>query len=112
MHDFYNAAENLFKVIARDVDNSVPTHADRHRSLLTQMSMPLNTRRPGVLRKETVDTLDEFRAFRHVFRNVYGFALDPDRLHLLLRRFRQAVDMLEKDLHEFTDAMGRIMPKD
>ena len=112
VHDFYNSAENLFKVIARDIDDSLPTHMDWHRSLLTQMSMPLNTRRPRVLRDETVDALDEFRAFRHVFRNVYGFALDPDLLHLLLRRFRLAIDMLVRDIDEFMDAIERIVPTD
>jgi len=112
LHDFYSAAENVFKVIARDIDDSLPSHMDWHRSLLTQMSMPLNTRRPRVLRGETVDALDEFRSFRHVFRNVYGFALDPDRLHLLLRRFRRAVDMLENDLHEFMGAIEHIIPED
>jgi len=71
LHDFHNAAESIFEVIARDIDGSLPTHADGHRSLLTQMSLPLNTRRPCVLRKETVAALDEFRAFRHVFRNVF-----------------------------------------
>ncbi len=112
LHDFYSAAENVFKVIARDIDDSLPSHMDWHRSLLTQMSMPLNTRRPRVLRGETVDALDEFRSFRHVFRNVYGFALDPDRLQLLLRRFRRAVDMLENDLHEFMGAIEHIIPED
>jgi len=112
LHDFYSAAENVFKVIARDVDDSLPSHMDWHRSLLTQMSMPLNTRRPRVLREETVEAMDEFRAFRHVFRNVYGFALDPERLHLLLRRFRKAADRLERDVYEFMGAMERIIPED
>ena len=112
LHDFHNAAESIFEVIARDIDGSLPTHADWHRSLLTQMSLPLNTRRPCVLRKETVAALDEFRAFRHVFRNVYGFALDPERLHLLLRRFPQAADMLAKDLDEFADVMRQVVPSD
>ena len=112
LHDFYSAAENVFKVIARDIDDSLPSHMDWHRSLLTQMSMPLNTRRPRVLRGETVDALDEFRSFRHVFRNVYGFALDPERLHLLLRHFRQTIDRLERDLYAFMGAMEQIIPED
>jgi len=65
-----------------------------------------------VLTRETVDALDEFRSFRHVFRNVYGFALDPERLHLLLRHFRQTIDRLERDLYAFMGAMEQIIPED
>jgi len=38
--------------------------------------------------------------------------LDPERLHLLLRRFRKAADRLERDVYEFMGAMERIIPED
>ena len=38
--------------------------------------------------------------------------MDPERLHLLLRRFRKAVDKLESDVYEFMGAMERIIPED
>ena len=38
--------------------------------------------------------------------------MDPERLHLLLKRFRQAADRLERDLGEFMGAMERIIPED
>mgnify|MGYP001032776410 FL=1 len=110
LHDFYCAAESLFEAIARNIDCSIPSDPEWHRTLLTQMSLRLSTRRPPVLRKETVIILDEFRAFRHVFRNVYGFALDPERLERLLLKFPQAVESLTEDMAAFLDVMQKIAP--
>ncbi len=110
LHDFYCAAESLFEMIARNIDCSIPSDPEWHRTLLTQMSLELSSRRPPVLRKETVIILDEFRAFRHVFRNVYGFALDPERLERLLLRFPQAVESLTRDMMAFLDVMKKITP--
>ncbi len=110
LHDFYCAAESLFEMIARNIDDSIPSDPEWHRTLLTQMSLELSTHRPPVLRKETVTILDEFRAFRHIFRNVYGFALDPERLERLLLRFPQAVESLTRDMMDFLDVAKKIAP--
>jgi len=43
------------------------------------MTLSIPEVRPPVLSKETAKMLDEFRSFRHVFRNVYGFNLASDK---------------------------------
>ncbi|NPV78740.1 MAG: hypothetical protein HPY52_00490 [Firmicutes bacterium] len=105
LHDFYMAAENIFKMIARDIDRSIPADPEWHFSLLKQMSLDLPTHRPPVLRKDTMEKLNEFRSFRHVFRNVYGFVLSADRLRLLLCKFPAATEALAEDLSTFLKAM-------
>lgn len=112
MQDFYNAAENVFEHIARSIDEAVPTGADWHRSLLVQMRTALATRRPSVLRRDTAAILEEFLAFRHVFRNVYGYALDPERLHRLVRRFPAASSALAEDLLYFARTMAETVPEE
>lgn len=47
-----------------------------------------------------VQARDEFRAFRHVFRNTYGFQLDAERILELLRDLHGTVLALNSDLDQ------------
>lgn len=109
LHDFYVCAENIFRLIARQVDESVPQDPEWHLSLLKQMAMRLPSRRPPVISKRTMELLNEFRAFRHVFRNVYGFSLSPSRLLLLIGTFHEAADAFAGDLRVFLETMKGIL---
>jgi hypothetical protein len=109
LHDFYVAVENVFEMIGREIDGVIPKDPEWHLSLLKQMALPLPTHRPAVITKNTMETLNEFRAFRHVFRNVYGFSLSPVRLKLLLDSFPGAIDSLSGDLKSFLKQMREII---
>jgi hypothetical protein len=39
------------------------------------MAVEIELVRPAVISKETRNTLDEYRGFRHIVRNVYSFNL-------------------------------------
>ncbi len=54
-------------------------------------------------KKQTAQKLDQYRAFRHVFRNVYDFSLDPYRLKILLNNFLATVALLRRDLQDFQE---------
>jgi hypothetical protein len=66
--------------------------------------------RPPLLKRDTAVRLDEFRAFRHVFRNVYGFNLSPARVGALLKNLPGAVNDFQKEAIAFIDVMGQILP--
>lgn len=68
LHDFYVVAENIFKNIAKEIDESVPTDSTWHISLLKQMSIEIkiNELRPAVVTKQTAEKIDQYRSFRHV----------------------------------------------
>jgi hypothetical protein len=100
LQDFYNCFENMAKVVARFIDGAgQPQGPDWHSELLRQM----------LISEETWRTLDEYRRFRHVFRNVYGFVLDAGRTTELLRQLPEAAAGLKRDLAGFMDEMSRAL---
>ncbi len=110
LHDFYVAAENIFKTVAREIDEFVPQDEKWHRNLLLQMTLDIPDVRPALITKETAGKLDEYRAFRHVFRNVYGFNLSAERIIELLNKFPHTAACLEKDVVVFIDTMKTVLP--
>lgn len=111
LHDFYVAVENIFEIVAREIDEILPTDQTWHRKLLLQMVLEIPDVRPPLISKETASKLDEFRAFRHVFRNVYGFNLSADRIVDLLNKLPHTADCLEKEVYDFIKTMKDIMPE-
>ncbi|MBN2033594.1 MAG: hypothetical protein JW836_09975 [Deltaproteobacteria bacterium] len=101
LHNFYTGIESIFEDIARTVDGAVPEGANWHQELLVQMAADLAGSRPPVIRRSTRDSLDEYRAFRHLVRNVYTFNLRPKRLSDLVERIRICFMDLRSDLEEF-----------
>ncbi|MGQ9533517.1 MAG: ribonuclease toxin HepT-like protein [Desulfotomaculales bacterium] len=101
LHDYYSAAENIFKEIARAIDDRLPTGTEWHKDLLRQMKLTINGIRPAVLRKSTFEKLDEYRRFRHLVRNIYGFNLLPDRVADLLEALPDLDRALREDLQTF-----------
>ena len=86
LHDFYNGIERVFVRIAEELDGGVPQGDQWHRQLVTDMSIAIPGIRPAVIDPALADALGEFLRFRHVFRNVYGFVLDPERMRPLGER--------------------------
>lgn len=62
------------------------------------MALPIPGLRPPLLSGDTVELLNKFCAFRHVFRNIYGFRLDAGRTLELLRDLNRTVVALNTDL--------------
>lgn len=108
LHTFYSAIERIFEDIARTVEAGVPSGPDWHRDLLIQMSAEITGIRPPVISRETRLTLDEFRGFRHVVRNIYAFNLNADRVLELTRKAPACLSSVRNDLHMFTDFIIRL----
>jgi len=84
LHGFYSGLERLFELVARHVDQAVPAGETWHRDLLEQVAHDRTNVRPAVIGQETARTLDEFRRFRHLVRNVYTINLVPEKMDGLL----------------------------
>jgi hypothetical protein len=112
LHDFYVAIENIFEIIARDIDERLPSGDSWHQELLRQMVLNVPQVRPPLLQRDTAVLLDEFRAFRHVFRNVYGFNLSSTRIGDLLKKFPDVVRIFQNEAIVFMDVMGQVLPGD
>lgn len=98
LHSFYSGIERVFEDIARTIDESTPSAFDWHRSLLAQMGAAFPDRRPLVISQESKACLDDYRAFRHVVRNVYAFNFRPARLKELTEGLRECFALVERDL--------------
>ncbi|GEA19443.1 MAG: hypothetical protein PWR22_1437 [Moorella sp. (in: firmicutes)] len=53
--------------------------------------------------------MDEYRGFRHVFLNVYGFNLAAERLERLVQKLPETLISLRKDIQIFLDRMREII---
>ncbi len=103
VHDFYTGAERMFERIAPELNGGVPAGSSWHLELLESMSLDLPSIRPPVITRETVRLLGEYLRFRHLFRNVYGFELEWQRLKPLLSRLPDVWASLRTDLQRFLD---------
>lgn len=100
-HDFYNGCERIFKKIAIELNSGYEDSEKWHKSLLYRMTIPMEGIRPRVISDELAADLDEFLAFRHLFRNIYGFELKGDRIDYLADKFDRIVETFRKEIEEF-----------
>jgi hypothetical protein len=101
LHSYYSGVERIFEDIARTIDRTLPESADWHQRLLVQMSIEIPGVRPAVLDRNTRMSLDEFRAFRHVVRNVYAFNFRPNRLQELVQDLSSSFGAVQNQLTIF-----------
>ncbi|MEW5958070.1 MAG: antitoxin [Chloroflexota bacterium] len=103
LHGFYSGLERLFELISRHVDRNLPAGETWHRDLLQQMTHDLPDARPAVISRENATTLDEFRRFRHLVRNVYTTNLVPDKMAGLMVALPELWPRIRDELLAFAD---------
>ena len=108
LHGFYSGIERIFEDIARTLESSLPSGAEWHLDLLTQMSGEIKDVRPAVISPETRACLDTYRGFRHVVRNVYTFNLNPARLGGLAADLPGCFQAVQNDLGAFAKFLESI----
>lgn len=69
------------------------------------MALEVEGVRSKVIRPETKNLLEEFLAFRHVFRNVYGYNLTREKLEDLIQKLPEVSRGLERNIKEFEAKM-------
>lgn len=108
LHGFYSGLERLFELVARHVDRDVPISETWHRDLLQQVADERANVRPAVISQETAHTLDEFRRFRHLVRNVYTFNLVPEKMAGLLSVLPELWSAVQVELLAFADFLEEL----
>lgn len=103
LHDFYSGIERIFVRIAQELNGGVPVSEHWHRELLLDMTLDLESVRPAVITKELHDQLSAFLGFRHLFRNVYGYVIDAERLDRLDAQFDAVFGRFRLELFAFLD---------
>lgn len=83
LHSFYNGLENIFEIIAKNIDNSVPSGNKSHQELLHQMASE-NASRREVISEKTYLKLREYATFRHFYRPAYSFQLNWEKMKPLV----------------------------
>lgn len=108
LHSFYSGLEKLFELIARHIDHSIPEGETWHRDLLNQMACEVDDIRPAVISQNNVKSLDEFRRFRHLVRNIYTTNLVPGRIEKLMSRLSELWDSLCAELLAFAEFVDEL----
>ena len=103
LHDFYCGVERIFRLVAMQIDQDLPSGSDWHIQLLQRMATDIETVRPAVLDRATSRQLDEYLRFRHLFRNIYGFELEWSRCRELLADLPLVFEGLVRQLAVFDE---------
>jgi hypothetical protein len=104
---FYTGVEKAFRRIAAEL-GGVPEGPGWHRTLLEDMGFDIPKVRPSVLRPETTRGLARFLAFRHRFRNLYLFDLEPEPVASLVRDLARTWAEVRADLEGFAATIERL----
>ena len=83
LHSFYNGLENIFEIIAKNIDGVIPTGNKSHQELLHQMASE-NSKRDEVIDEKLYIKLREYATFRHFYRHAYSFQLNWKKLKPLI----------------------------
>jgi hypothetical protein len=108
LHSFYSGLERLFELIARHMDRALPSGESWHRDLLLQMAQEVAEVRPAVIDRDSASTLDEFRRFRHLVRNVYTMNLSPDKVAGLMSTVPELWPKVRAELLAFADFLEQL----
>ena len=84
LHSFYNGLENIFDIIAKNIDKNVPTGSKSHQELLDQMASE-NGIRNEVINEKLYLKLREYATFRHFYRHAYSFQLNWQKMKPLVK---------------------------
>jgi len=101
LHDFYNCCERIFKKTAIELNQGHEETQEWHKALLYRMTIPIKEIRPQVISEELAADLDEYLAFRHLFRNIYGFELKGDRIDRLAEKFESVSKKFVEEIRKF-----------
>ena len=75
IHSFYNGLENIFILIAKNIDKRMPKGEKWHYKLLVQMKTG-NNERESVISEDVFAVLKEYLQYRHYFRHSYKWRLE------------------------------------
>ena len=103
LHDFYTGLERIFSRVASELNGGLPNTEQWDRDLLRDMSLDLESIRPPVITKKLYKSLIPYLRFRHLFRNLYGFELDEEKMRDLDTHFPETRSRTTREINNFLD---------
>lgn len=100
LHSFYNGLENIFEVIAKNIDKDMPTGNKSHQELLHQMASE-NANRREVINEKIYLSLREYATFRHFYRHAYSFQLNWEKMKPLVKSLMNVWSEVKLSLKNF-----------
>ena len=100
LHSFYNGLENIFEIIAKNIDGNVPNGNKSHQELLHQMASE-NSKRNEILNEEIYLNLREYATFRHFYRHAYSFQLNWEKMNPLIDNLHMVWNEVKLNLENF-----------
>ena len=107
LHNFYNGCENIFKQITLFFENDLSPDS-WHKDLLKRMKLNINGFRPAVINENLFSLLNDFRAFRHIFRYTYSFELRWDKMKLVADKFDETWNEFHNHIISFLNKLNDI----
>lgn len=106
LHDFYICCERVFRRISGEISGSTYGGDQWHKELLYRMTVDVPGVRPAVISEDLAAELDEYLAFRHVFRSIYGFELRGSRIGRLAQGMTDVSRRFTEELEAFLKAIS------
>jgi hypothetical protein len=107
LHAFYSGLERIFEKLASTIDGAIPSAANWHQELLAQMQTEIPSVRPAVISSQLKESLEEYRGFRHVVRNVYTYHLKPEKLKILVSNLETTIRLASEELTAFGEFLKK-----
>jgi hypothetical protein len=107
LHNVYCLLENYLLRIAKFFENNLDPET-WHRDLVRRMSVEIRGVRPAFMDDSLARDIDELRAFRHVFGNLYQTPLRPERVHELQGRLQGTIDRFVRAHMDFVEKLRAV----
>ena len=101
LHDYYSRLERIFIKLANDLNGGVPNGYHWHIRLLEQMAIDIEQIRPKLISSDNFSYVRDLLSFRHLFRNIYGFELEKEKVVDLINKLVKYHTQIVKDINKF-----------
>lgn len=100
LHAFYNGAERMYLLIAKEVDRKVPQSTRWRRELLEQMHVATDAR-PAVVDDFLFGHMIDYLGFRHFFRHSYPMELNWEIMQPLATNLQKCHQLFRESMEHF-----------
>jgi len=109
LHHFYAGIEDILARIVKTVDGCLPGSGDWHSELLYVASRKTPGIRPAIISLEMHEVLNEYKAFRHLFRHAYAKELRWRKMDHMVLDINQVWSSCESSVKEFIAFLQKIV---
>lgn len=107
LQSFYQGIERVFSIVAAGIDGIMPTGERWHKDLPSQMTREVPGSRPAVISQRTGESLERFRRFRHLARNMYPFQPDRESIRSLAEGLPETCDQVSSGIAAFAEFLSK-----